>query len=77
MGGMARADTLWTEANIIALKAQLATGVFSVTSADGKSVQHRPLSEGFALLDRMTAEVYGSRRKRVRRQVVSTDGEGA
>ncbi len=77
MGGMAVADTLWTEADIIALKSALKSGASSVRTADGKEVRFRSLTEGFALLDRMTAEVYGSRRKRVRRQVVSTDGEGA
>ena len=77
MGGMAVADTLWTEADIIALKKAMKSGASSVRTADGKEVRFRSLSEMQALLSEMHADVYGRRRRGPRAQFITVDGEGA
>lgn len=61
---MALADTLYTEADIIALKKAMKSGASSVTTSDGKSVSFRSLREMQALLATMTREVYGTRGRR-------------
>lgn len=67
---MARADTAYTEADIIALKKAMKSGAKSITTSDGKSVQLNSVRENMALLASMERDVYGSRRRGVRMQEV-------
>lgn len=73
---MALADTLYTEADIIALKRAMSSGVLSVTGSDGKAVTYRSLKDMAATLAMMQREVYGTRgRKRV--QIIEIREEGS
>lgn len=47
----------WTQSDIDALKAAIATGALSVMYSDGSSVQYRSLADMRATLDMMEAEV--------------------
>lgn len=74
---MAEADTLYTEADIIALKKAMKTGASSVSTSDGKSVQLRSTAENMALLAQMKREVYGARRTRKRVQYLEIKSNGS
>jgi len=69
---MAREDTAYTEADIIALKKAMKSGARSVTTSDGKTVQLNSLRENMALLGIMYRDVYGARRRSLRTQEVTT-----
>lgn len=69
MSGMARADTRYTEADIIALKQRMKTGLEKVRASDGKEATYQGYDADVKLLTRMEADVYG--RSRVRRRVQS------
>lgn len=74
---MAEADTLYVEADIIALKQAMKTGARSVTTSDGKSVSLNSPAENLALLAQMKREVYGTgtnRRQRVQYLRIKADG---
>lgn len=74
---MAEADTLYTEADIIALKQAMKTGARSVTTSDGKSVALNSPAENMALLAQMKREVYGTgtnRRQRVQYLRIKSEG---
>lgn len=70
---MARADTAYTEADIIALKKAMKRGAKSVTMSDGTSVQLNSLRENLALLTLMHRDVYGARSRKPRLQEVATE----
>lgn len=70
---MARADTAYTEADIIALKTAMKRGAKSVTMSDGTSVQLNSVRENMALLTLMHRDVYGSRSRKPRLQEVTTE----
>lgn len=75
--GMAEADTLYTEADIIALKQAMKSGARSVTTSDGKSVSLNSPAENMALLAQMKREVYGTgtnRRQRVQYLRIKSEG---
>lgn len=74
---MAEADTLYTEADIIALKQAMKSGASSVTTSDGKSVTLRSTSENMALLAQMKREVYGVRASRKRVQYLDIKSSGS
>lgn len=70
---MAREDTEYTEADIIALKKAMRLGAQSVTTSDGKVVTFRGLNDMRALLQDMIRDVYGTTRRRgLRTQEVTT-----
>lgn len=69
---MAREDTAYTEADIIALKRAMKTGAKSITTSDGKNVQLNSMRENMALLALMKREVYGERRRGLKTQEVTT-----
>lgn len=74
---MALEDTLYTEADIVALKRAMKSGATSVTTSDGKSVSFRSLADMAALLARMEVEVYGARRRGPRLQTIVIRSEGS
>lgn len=74
---MAEADTIFTEADIIALKTAMKSGASSVTTSDGKQVSFRSLRDMQALLAQMQREVYGAQRVRRRVQIIEIRGEGS
>ena len=74
---MAREDTLYTEADIIALKKKMKSALTEVGASDGKSAKFRELSDMRSLLRDMQREVYGlKRRAGVRAQEVVTSVGG-
>lgn len=74
---MARSDTLYTEADIIALKKRMKTGLAEVRSADGKDAKYQGYDADVKLLARMEAEVYGRSRVRRRVQLIAIKSEGS
>lgn len=73
---MALADTLYTEADIIALKRAMKANIREVQTSDGKKIVRGTLSEDMALLARMRLEVYGTTRSR-RAQLISIRSDGS